>query len=97
MNFELAVSFFLGKEIAGTRDDKSHVSRAGLIDSRKIHFVQNAVTKGEPDLAVLVEGCADAGLGAGSPARGNSRPAWSIVGGEITHRKSCPWPGNCPR
>ena len=59
--FKGAVALLLGEEIVAVGDDESHVAGTGLVDAGKVNLVQNAVTQGEPDFAVLVEGRADAG------------------------------------
>lgn len=76
--FEGTVALFFGEEVASVGDEETEVTGAGLIDPRKIDFVQDAVTNGEPDLTVLVQGCASAGFGAGGPARGNAGPAGRV-------------------
>jgi hypothetical protein len=56
------VALFFGEEIAAVGDDESQVAGAGLVDAGKVDFVEDAVTQGEPDFAVLVEGRTDADL-----------------------------------
>ncbi len=76
---ECAVPFLLGKESLAIGDDEAQIARAGLVHTRKIHFIQNAVTQREPDPAVLVQCRAYAGLGARGPARRNPGPAGGVV------------------
>ena len=77
--FKFTVTFFFG-EVAGTvGDNQSLVAGAGLVHSRVVHFVQDAVAEREPYPAVQVEGGAYAGFGARSPARRNPRPARRIA------------------
>src|ERR1700722_4062794 len=85
MTLEGAVALFLGEEITAVGDNESQVAGAGLVDARKINFVENAVAQGEPDLAVVMERSSDAGLGAGGPGRRNPRPAGGVTYGRITH------------
>src|SRR5438477_12164023 len=82
---ELAVALFFREEILAVRYDESHVACASLIYPRKVDFIQNPMTDGEPDLAVLVEGRACAALRAGSPARWNAGPTWGVARSRISH------------
>jgi hypothetical protein len=84
--FEGAVAFLLREEIATIGDDEAEVAGAGLIDAREIYFIDNSVTNGEPHPAMLVQGCTNAGFGAGSPAWGNSGPAGCVT--RIAHKVS---------
>ena len=76
VNFGVGVAFLLGEEIRSVRDDQPHVADAGLVDAGVIYLVEDSVAQREPDVALVAERRADAGLGAGSPARRNSGPAW---------------------
>jgi len=75
-HFVSSIAFLLGEEIRSVRDDKPHVADAGLVNAGVIDFVEDSVTQRKPDVARVAEGCANAGLGAGSPARRSSGPAW---------------------
>src|ERR1700733_6919499 len=86
--FEGAVAFFFREEIATIGDHESEVAGAGLVDPREIYFIDNSVTNGEPHLAMLVQGCTNAGLGARSPAWGNSGPAGGVTRMGIAHKVS---------
>ncbi len=85
MNFRAGVTFLFGEEIHSVRDDQAHVADAGLINAGVINLVQDSVTEREPHMAIAVEGGADAGFSAGSPARRNSGAAW---GGTILYRQT---------
>ena len=50
--FETAVALFLGEEAAAVGHDQAQIARAGLVYSRIIDFIQNAMTDGEPHPAV---------------------------------------------
>src|SRR6185369_1827410 len=52
--FKLAIAFLFGEESLSIRDEKPLVSRARLVHSRVIDFVQNAMAQCEPDSAVQV-------------------------------------------
>ena len=78
--FESAMAFFFREEIASVSDHEPEVTGASLVDAGKIHFVDNSVTGGEPDLAVLIQGGSDAGLGAGGPARRDAGPTGGVEG-----------------
>ncbi len=107
------MTFLFGEKFAAIGDDEAEVAGTSLVDSGEINFVENAMTEREPNPAVQVQGGADAGLGARSPARFDAGPAWGITNG-VTHRKSSspissvpedaglrskfrPMPGNMPR
>ena len=75
---KLAMTFLFGEVACAVGDDQSHVTRASLVHSRVINFVQDAVAGGEPNPAVLIQGRAHATLRAGSPARRNPRPTRSV-------------------
>src|SRR5208283_3760173 len=66
-----AMPLFLGEEVAPIGDDEAQIAYARLVDSGEIDFIHDSVAEREPDLAVLVQGCANARLGAGSPAGWN--------------------------
>ena len=83
---ERAVTLLLGKEIATIGDDKTHIAGAGLIDPRKIDLIENAVAHRKPDLAVLVQGCANAGFRARSPAWRDAGPSGGIARRRISHK-----------
>src|SRR5207245_11754787 len=67
------VSLLLREEILAVGNDETEVARVGLIEARKINFVDDAVRKSEPDAALRVDRGADAALGARRPARRNAR------------------------
>lgn len=77
---ECAVAFFFREIIASVGDQQAEIAGAGLIDAGKIHFVDNSVTGSEPDLAMLVQGGASSGFGAGSPARRDAGASGGIDG-----------------
>src|SRR5258708_2784193 len=95
MVFKSAVTLFFREEIAAIGHNESHVASAGLIDAGKVDFIEDAMTDGEPDLAVLVERRTGATFGARCPARWNARPPRSIACGGISHAKLCPRAGEC--
>ena len=66
---------FFGEKRSAIGDHEAKIAGAGLIDAGKIHFIDDAVTQSKPDFAMLVQGCANAGFGARSPARWNTGPA----------------------
>ena len=74
-----AVALFFREVAAPIRDDQSQIASAGLIDAREVDLVQDSVTERIPDTAMRVESCANARLGAGSPARRDSRPARRVA------------------
>ena len=74
-----AVALFFREVAAPIRDDQSQIASAGLIDARKVDLVQDSVAERVPDTAMRVESCANARLGAGCPARRNSRPARRVA------------------
>ena len=82
---EFAIALLFGKEVEAVGDDQSQVASAGLIDARKVDLVKDAVADREPDFTVLVEGSADAGLGARGPARRDAGPAGGVLCNRITH------------
>ena len=73
------MAFLFGEEFAAIGDDQAEVAGTGLVHAGKIDFIENAMTQGEPNPAVEVQGGADAGLGARSPARFNSGPAGCVL------------------
>ena len=85
---ELAIALFFREKILAVGYDEPHVARASLIHPRKVDFIQNPMTDGEPDLAVLVEGRACAALCAGSPTRWNAGPTWGVARRRISHESS---------
>ena len=70
-----AVPLFLGEEARAVGDDQAEVANAGLIDSRVVDFIEDAVADGEPDPARVGQSRADPALRARRPARRNPRPA----------------------
>src|SRR5579862_1105329 len=75
---KLAMTFLFGEVACAVGDDQSHVTRASLVHTRVINFVQDAVAGGEPNPAVLIQGRACATLRTRSPARWNPWPTRSI-------------------
>src|SRR5436853_1563005 len=75
-NVACRMPLFFREELATVGHDQSHVACAGMIDTRIIHFVQNAMADSEPQRTCVAERRADGGLGAGGPARRNAGPAW---------------------
>ncbi len=72
---KLAVALLFGEITGAVGDDQALVAGAGLVHSRVVDFVQDAVAEREPYPAVQVERGPDAALGARSPTRRDSRPA----------------------
>jgi len=68
------VALFLGEVAVAVSDNEAEIPSAGLIHTRKIDFVKNAVAQRVPDPAMRIERGADAGFGAGGPAWRNARP-----------------------
>src|SRR4029077_14357890 len=81
-----AVTLFLREKIMPVGDNESHIAGARLVNPRKVDFVQDAVTQGEPDLTVLVQSSAGACLCAGGPTRRNAWPARGVADGRFTHK-----------
>jgi hypothetical protein len=73
------VALLFGEESTAISDDQAEVASAGLIDAREIDLIENAVTEREPNPAMEVEGSANPGFGARSPARFDSGPAGSVT------------------
>ena len=69
------MSLFFGEKAGTVSDKQSLVPGAGLIDPRKVDFVQDAMAQGEPHTAMQVKGSSHATLCARSPPWRNSRPA----------------------
>ena len=81
---ECTTTFLFGKEFTTVGDDQAKVAGAGLIDSRIIDLVQDAVTERKPNLAVEVQSGAYASLSARSPTGGDPGPAGGVAN-FITH------------
>src|SRR5579859_2710069 len=73
------MTFLFGEKTVTIGDNQSEVAGAGLVHPGKVDFIENAMTQREPDAAVEVEGRADAGLGARSPARLDAGPAGGVT------------------
>src|SRR5260370_42533125 len=82
------MTFFFRKKLAAIGDDNPKISSTRLVDTRVVHFVEDAVAESEPNFAVLVEGRADPVFGARGPAGSNPRPAGSVTCGRISHGAS---------
>jgi hypothetical protein len=67
------MALFFGEKRLSISNHKTQISSTGLIYTRVIDFVKNAVAECEPHPAERAEGCAYACFGAGSPA---GRNAW---------------------
>src|SRR5262245_10253652 len=76
-NFVSQVTFFLMAKRFTVADEKLKVTRVRLVDVWIVNLIQDAVAQCEPNAATGVIGCAYAFLGAGSPARLDSRFAKS--------------------
>ncbi len=83
------VAFLLREEALTVRNQQPLVASASLVDTREVDLVKNPVAEGEPNLAVKIACCANAGFGAGGPARGNARRAGGKSNVGIT-QKGCP-------
>ena len=88
--FKFAVALFFGEVAGAVGDDQPLIAGAGLVHSRVVNFVQDAVAEGEPYPAVQVERRAYAGFGARSPARRNARPARGIAFNFVLTHSSSP-------
>src|SRR6202008_1052253 len=82
---ERTIPLLLREKVPPVGYDETHVASAGLVHPREINFIQNPVADREPHLAVLVEGGAYAGFGAGGPSWRNARPAGGIFFVRIAH------------
>lgn len=69
----IGIAFFLGEKLRAVGDDQPHVADAGLINARVINLVKNAVAQREPDMALVAECRAHAGLGAGMPGQSGAK------------------------
>jgi hypothetical protein len=76
VNCRVGATFLLGEELRSVRDDQPHVADAGLVNAWVIDLIEDSVAQREPDPTLITEGRANAGLGAGSPARRNSGSTW---------------------
>jgi hypothetical protein len=76
LDLVFGVALFLRKEILPVGDDQAQVADARLIHAGVVDLVQDAVANGEPHAAAVAQGGAHSTLGAGRPARWNTRPAW---------------------
>src|SRR5207237_10912948 len=83
---ELVMPLFFLEEAVSVGYEQALVAGACLIHPGKINFIEDAVADCEPHPAVQVERCPHSRLGAGRPARLDSRPTRSKTGRGITHR-----------
>ena len=96
-HFVAGIAFFLGKKLRAVGDDHSHVTDASLINARVINLIENSVAQCKPDPALVAQRRAHTGLGAGCPARGNSRTVWSETYGNFLNRSVGGWFGMISR
>jgi hypothetical protein len=75
LHLMIGITLFLGEKVSAVGDNQTHVAGAGLVNARVVNLVENAVAQGEPNTALVAECRTHAGLGAGCPARRNSRTA----------------------
>src|SRR5258708_40376994 len=69
------MALFLREVALAIRHNEAHVTGAGLIDSRKVNLVQNAMTEREPNAAMLVQCGANTCFRARSPTRFDAWPS----------------------
>ena len=81
----LGVALLLREIALAVRDHEAAVPRAGLIDTRIVDLVQDAVADREGDAARRVERGPDPGLGARRPGRFDARMSGRIF--EIGHHR----------
>ena len=79
-----SVTLLLRDKRTGVGDHEAEITQAGLIESRVVDLVQDAVAEREPDAARGSEGCADAALSAGRPPRRNAGPARGVPGNGLS-------------